>query len=79
MTNIEDVLICFWLMGLLASRVLEQNCVHVTAGILKKSIAGIENNQGYFTVTKNAQFVSFLHKTPLSFGKSNLQKYQNFF
>lgn len=56
-----------------ASRIACKDSVHVSAGILKQSPLGIEDNHGNLTLAKNAELHSFLHKPILPFRKGDLQ------
>ena len=59
-------------MGFIIFRVLQKDFVHVCRGILIKFIWRTEDDKRYFTITKYAQFVRFLHDAELPFVECNL-------
>ena len=61
-------------MGLVVLCVLEEDLVHVRAGVLVQLVAAAEDYQGDFTVTEHRQFVSFFHHSELSFVESHLEQ-----
>lgn len=50
-------------MWLIVFRVFEKNLVHVCTSILVEFVRTAEDNKCDFTVTKNTQFIRFLHHT----------------
>ena len=56
----------------LGTCVLEENLVHVGAGVLVQLVAAAEDYQGDFTVTEDRQLVGFFHHPELSFVESHL-------
>ena len=60
-------------MGLVVLRVLEEDLVHVSAGVLVQLVAGAEDDQGDLAVTQHGQLVSFLHHSEFSLVKRHLK------
>ena len=52
--------------------VLQQNLVHVCAGVLEQLVVGVEDDHGDLTVAQHAQLVGFLHQAKLPLGESHL-------
>jgi hypothetical protein len=61
-------------MWFIVFSVFEKNFVHVCACILEQFIGRVEDDQCDFTVTQDAQLISFLHQTKLPLCKRNLKK-----
>lgn len=59
-------------MRLIVFCVLEENLIHVCAGILVKFVAAAEDYESDLAVTKNTQLVGFLHHPKLPFVESDL-------
>lgn len=59
-------------MGLIVFGVLEQDLVHVRAGVLEEFIGAVEDDKRYFTVAQNTELVRLLHQTKLSLSESYL-------
>ena len=81
--NIKDQILSLYLdyilvgegfVGLVVLCVLEEDLVHVGAGILIELVAAAEDDQGDLTVTENRQFVRFFHHPELSFVESHLRE-----
>ena len=69
---LDDILVGERLVGLVVLRVLEEDLVHVGAGVLVQLVAAAEDDQGDLTVTENRQLVRFFHHPELSFVESHL-------
>lgn len=56
----------------LGTCVLEENLVHVGAGVLEQLVVGVEDDDGDLAVAQHAQLVRLLHQSELSFGERHL-------
>lgn len=65
------------LMGLAVLRVLEEDFVHVSAGILEQAVGAVKDDEGDFAVAQHAQFVCLFHQTKLAFGERHLRNHIN--
>ena len=72
-TYINYILVGERLVRLIVFCVLEENLIHVCAGILVKFVAAAEDYESDLAVTKNTQLVGFLHHPKLPFVESDLQ------
>lgn len=70
--GLHDIRIGSALVGFVVLCVLQQDFVHVSAGVLKQLVGAVEDDEGYFTVTENTQLVGLLHQTKLSLHESHL-------
>lgn len=61
-------------MGLVVLGVLQQDFVHVRAGVLEQLVGAVEDDEGYFTVAENAQLVGLLHQAELPLHESHLEE-----
>ena len=69
---LDYILVGEGFVGLVVLCVLEEDLVHVGAGVLVQLVAAAEDDQGDLTVTENRQFVRFFHHPELSFVESHL-------
>ena len=54
--------------------VLEQYSIHISAGVLKELVGSTEDDERYFAVAKDAQFIGFLHQAKLTLHKCHLNR-----
>ena len=73
-THIDDVGVGPALVGLVVLGVLEQNLVHVGAGVLKQLVGAVEDDEGDLTVAQHAQLVRLLHQTELALCECHLEE-----
>ncbi len=59
-------------MRLIVLGVLEQDLVHVGAGILEQLVGVVEDDEGDLAVTQDTQLIRLLHQTKLPFGERHL-------
>lgn len=59
-------------MRLVVLSVLEENFVHVCAGILKQFVGAVEYDKCDLAVAQDAELVRLLHEAELALGESNL-------
>lgn len=59
-------------MGLVVLGVLQQNFVHVGAGVLEQLVGRVEDDEGDLAVTENAQLVGLLHEAELALSERHL-------
>ena len=52
--------------------VLEENLVHVSAGVLEQLVVRVEDDDRDLTVAEDGQLVGFLHQTEFALGESDL-------
>ena len=52
--------------------VLEQDLVHVSAGVLEQTVGAVEDDEGDLTVTQYSQLLRFLHQAKLTLGECHL-------
>ena len=64
-------------MGLIVLSVLEEDLVHIGAGVLVQLVARAEDNEGDLTVTEHGQLVGLLHDAELSLVKRHLREHKN--
>ena len=68
-----DIGIGFGLKGLLYLRVLHEDLIDVGAGVLVQPlVASADDDDGYFHIAKDAQFVGLLQQTVLPLAEGNL-------
>lgn len=60
-------------MGFVVLGVLEQNLVHVRAGVLVELVTRAEDYQGDLAIAQHRQFVSFFHYSELPLVEGHLQ------
>lgn len=73
MLHLDNVCIGPALVGLVVFRVLEQDLVHVSAGVLEQLVRMVEDDQSDLTVAQHAQLIGFLHQAKFSLGESHLR------
>lgn len=61
-------------MRLVVFGVLEQDLVHVGAGVLEQLVGVVEDDEGDLAVTEDAQLVRLLHQAELPLGEGHLAK-----
>jgi len=61
-------------MWLVVLGVLEQDAVHVGAGVLEQLVGAGEQDQRDLDVTQHAQFVRLLHQTELALRERHLPR-----
>ena len=61
-------------MGFVVLGVLEEDLVHISGGVLVQLVARAEDDESYLAVTKDRQFVGFLHDAKLTLVERNLGK-----
>lgn len=71
-THLDYVLVGEGLVGLVVLRVLEEDAVHVGAGILVQFVARREDDQGDLAVAEHGQLVGLLHDPKLSLVEGHL-------
>lgn len=59
-------------MRLVVLGVLEQDLVHVGAGVLEQLVRVVEDDEGDLAVTQDTQLVRLLHQTELPLGERHL-------
>lgn len=59
-------------MRLVVLGVLEQDLVHVSAGILEQLVGVVEDDEGDLAVTQDTQLIRLLHQTKLPLGERHL-------
>lgn len=69
---LDDVSISPALVWLVVLGVLEQDLVHVGAGVLEQLVGVVEDDKGYFAVAQHTKLVRLLHQTKLSLGERHL-------
>ena len=52
--------------------ILQQDLVHVCAGVLEQLVVGVEDDDGDLAVAQHAQLVGFLHQAELPLGEGHL-------
>jgi hypothetical protein len=58
--------------GVIVLGVLQQDLVHVRAGILVQLVVGCENNERNLTITEYTQLISLFHQAKFSLGECHL-------
>jgi len=71
-TYLDDVLVGEGLVGLIVLGVLEQDAIHVGAGVLVQLVAGREDDQGDLAVAEHGQLVGLLHHAELALVEGHL-------
>ena len=69
---LDDILVGEGLVGLVVFRVLEEDLVHVSAGVLVQLVARAEDDQRDLAVAQHGQLVSLLHHAKLPFVECDL-------
>lgn len=69
---LDDVAVGATLVRLIVLGVLEQNFVHVSAGILEQLVCAVEDDQGDLAVTEHTQLIGLLHQAKLALRKRHL-------
>lgn len=71
--HLNDVGVGAALMWLVVLCVLEQDLVHVGAGVLKQLVGVVEDDERNLTITEHAQLICLLHQPELALGECHLQ------
>ena len=71
-THLDDVFVGATLLRIAVLGVLEQDAVHVRAGILEQLVGTVEHDQSDLAVAQNAQLVSLLHQAKLALRECHL-------
>ena len=72
-THHYEVGVGLGLARLLVPRVLEQDVVHIGAGVLVQLVVAVEDDDCYFAVAQDAQLVGLLHQAELALGERDLE------
>ena len=72
MTHVDNVAVGAALMWLTVLGVLEQDAVHVSAGVLEQLVGMVEYDQRDLAVTQNAQLIRLLHQPKLALRERHL-------
>lgn len=70
--SLYDVRVGSALVGFIILSVLQEDFVHVGAGILEQLIGAVKDDEGDFTVTQDTQLIGLLHQTKLPLHESHL-------
>lgn len=73
MTHIDDVTVVAALVRLAILGVLEQDTLHVRAGVLEQLVVGAEDDQRDLTVAQHRELVRLLHQAELALGERHLE------
>ena len=71
---LDDILVGERLVGLVVLRVLEEDLVHVGAGVLVQLVARAEDDERDLAVAQHRQLVSLLHHAKLPFVECDLDR-----
>jgi len=71
-THLHDVFVGATLLWIAVLSILEQDSVHVRAGILEQLVGTVEHDQRDLTVAKYTKFICFLHQSKLPLGERHL-------
>lgn len=71
---LDDVGVGPALVRLVVLGVLEQDLVHVGAGVLEQLVGVVEDDEGDLAVAQDAQLVRLLHQAELSLGERHLEE-----
>ena len=72
LSYLYDIIVRATLVWFVVFGVFEQDFVHVRRGVLEQFVGRIEDDERYFTVAQDTQFVGLLHQAELSFGERHL-------
>jgi len=75
--NLDDVLVGSALLRVAVLGVLEQDSVHVGAGVLEQLVGTVEHDQCDLAVTQNTQLIRLLHQTELALRERHLHNQQH--
>ena len=75
---LNDVGIGAALVRLVVFGVLEQDLVHVGAGVLEQLVGVVEDDERDLAVAEDAQLVRLLHQTELALGEGHLSTERGF-
>ena len=73
MTNLNYVFIGARLVRFVVLGVLEEDAVHVGAGVLEEAVAAVEDDESDLAVAQHAQLVRLLHQSELPLREGHLQ------
>jgi len=76
-SHLHDVFVGATLLWVAVFSILEQDSIHVCAGVLKQLVGTVEHDQRNLTVTQNTQFIRFLHQTKLPLRECHLDEQIN--
>lgn len=61
-------------MGLVVLRILEQDLVHVGAGVLKQLVRVVKDDESDLAVAQDTQLIGLLHQTKFPLGEGHLRE-----